>query len=259
MATIKTPFILEGNLGNLSTYTRYGSDKVIVRRKGRASKERIMNDPSFDLTRKNNTEFSACTKLTQGIRRALFPLRHLGDPNFTGRLNKLAKKIQKTDTSHRGQRGVSLSGNKHLLQGFLLNQIQPFDGIVRYPVSVQANREEASAVITIPELITGINLHLIKEAPYYRFRIILGMVSDVTFSGGEHELTGTVPFVVHNTGWQHVQKRAGEINVTMELPIGLPDEASYVLGIGIEQGVPDGHGDMGIVERAGSAKVLAVF
>jgi hypothetical protein len=41
MATVKGPIQFSGSISNISFYTRRGSDKVIARSKGGASKEKI--------------------------------------------------------------------------------------------------------------------------------------------------------------------------------------------------------------------------
>lgn len=259
MARLKPQLDMEGNLGQLSIYRQYGSEKVYVRRKGGPTKEQIRNHPNFERTRWNNAEFKACTMMTQSIRHALFPLRHLGDPLFTGALNKLAKAIQKTDTADLGQRCVYLSRNRHMLQGFPLNLLHPFDGIVRSPVTVQPDRAAGSAIVSIPELVSGIHLHLLRDAPYYRFCITLGAVGDITFANGEHQRMTQMPFASHAANWQHLQSPSAAATVQLQLPQEFPEAVTFVLGIGIEQGAPDGAGVITAVKRSGSAKVLGVF
>ncbi len=98
-------------LGNLTAYRRRGSDKLILRRPGGPSKKQIMEDYNFDETRKNMSDFGACTKATKGLRDAILPLLHLGDPNFTGRLNQLFKKIQHMPSGTlRGARSIPSPG-----------------------------------------------------------------------------------------------------------------------------------------------------
>ncbi|WP_341834359.1 hypothetical protein WJU16_15295 [Chitinophaga pollutisoli] len=259
MARLKPQLDMEGNLGQLSIYRQYGSDKVYVRRKGGPTKEQISNHPNFERTRWNNAEFKACTMMTQSIRQALFPLRHLGDPLFTGALNKLAKAIQKTDAADLGQRCIYLSRNRHLLQGFPLNLLHPFDGIVRIPVAVHPDRAGGGAIVSIPELVPGIHLHLLRDAPYYRFCVTLGAAGDITFADGGHQRMGQLPIASHVANWQHRQSPAAATTVQLRLPQEFPDAVTLVLGIGIEQGAPDNTGNIIAVKRSGSAKVLGVF
>ena len=47
MARIKGPLQIEGGMGSMSFYNRRGSDKIIVRTKGGASKQVIKNSPEF--------------------------------------------------------------------------------------------------------------------------------------------------------------------------------------------------------------------
>ena len=55
MANLTGNFSFTGSISNLSAYKRRDLDKVILRTKGGARKEKIKKDPAFALTRKHNT------------------------------------------------------------------------------------------------------------------------------------------------------------------------------------------------------------
>ena len=52
---------MTGSISNVSFYTRRGSDKMIARSKGGASKEKIKSAPEFEGFRLQQKEWKGCT------------------------------------------------------------------------------------------------------------------------------------------------------------------------------------------------------
>ncbi len=61
------------------------------------------------------------------------------------------------------------------------------------------------------------------------------------------------------TEWRHQEANAGSSQLTVQLSETVPDSASFVVGIGIEMGMPDKYGEMQRVKYAGSGKILEIF
>ncbi len=57
MAIIKPPFEIVGSIRGVSFYKQYGSDKVIMRTKGGATKQKIKTSPKFANLRLHQTEW----------------------------------------------------------------------------------------------------------------------------------------------------------------------------------------------------------
>src|SRR5690349_21717637 len=100
MARLVSPIELVGPVGNLSFYKRRDSDKIIIRTKGGASKEKIKTAEGFWRVRRNIGEFGGRSTTTKHIRRAIDPLRFIADYNIFGPLNNLLKPIQELDTTN---------------------------------------------------------------------------------------------------------------------------------------------------------------
>ena len=110
MATIKGPLQLEGSVGGMSFYTRRGSEKIIVRSKGGASKQVIKNSPRFENLRLQQNEWRGCTAFASKLRFAFGGLHRVADYNLTPALNAFAKNLQKTDeNSEKGKRIIPIS------------------------------------------------------------------------------------------------------------------------------------------------------
>jgi hypothetical protein len=259
-----TDISFTGSLGNISAYKMKGSDKIILRTKGGASKKKIQKVKEFERTRQLNAEFGGRSAGSKYIMRSLFPLKALADYNLAGPLNALIKPIQAMDTeSDRGKRNIYFTRQPKLLEGFSLNKRNPFDSIVRNPVSCRLNKKNYSASIEIPALIPGINFFVPPgRHPLYSIVIVLGIVPDLIFTkDGYKPLTD--PQAVHEaTGWHPVSKAsqamALEVSLqgkSLQLPVA---SFSLVLSIGIRFGTV-GMGDaVEQVKYAGAAKVMVV-
>ncbi|HEY0680496.1 MAG TPA: hypothetical protein VGD17_19575 [Chitinophagaceae bacterium] len=264
MARLLSDIPFTGSLGNISAYKMKGSDKIILRKKGGASKEKIKKAKEFETTRKLNAEFGGRSVGSKYIMHAMFPLKALADYNFAGPLNALIKPIQAMDTkSDHGKRNIYFTRHPKLLEGFSLNQRNPFDSIVRNPVSCRLDKKNMSAAIEMPALIPGINFFVPPgRHPLYSIIIVLGIVPDITFTK-----YGYKPLAVLDPGhaassWYPVSKgsQATALEVSLQwqghkLPVSA---FSLMLSIGIRFGTVGMNDAVEQVKYAGAAKVLVV-
>lgn len=251
-----------GRIGNLSYYRMKGTDKIVVRKIGGASKKQIKTLPSFARTRENNAEFSGCANTVRSIRHALFPLNKLADYNFTPTLTTLAKNIQLLDkVNERGKRAVNFSQYRYLLEGFQLNKEFIFDAVVKYPLKGSIERETGSATVNIPHLHPQLNLDFPWKAPLYRFVIGFGVFTDSAYNGTGYTDKKILPRAeTIYTDWHPVQQ-AFEAQ-TFELQLfslhGIDDTKSMILSIGIQMGTPITNAFIQEVKYASCAKILTV-
>jgi hypothetical protein len=258
MASPKGNIILTG----MSVYTMKGSDKIIIRKKGGPKPEQVLKAKSFERSRENATEFKGVNMAVSAIRIPLLDVNHLADHNFTSTLTKICKKIQLLDnTGDRGQRCVFLSQGRYMLAGFRLNNKHPFTSILAEPVHCTLNRETKSAVIQLPRLVPGINLHLPWKQPYYRFSLSLGLVPDVIYENGEYHyhVAGRDEKSLDTT-WQVVTDtfQSQTLELKLNKPDAINDAQTMIFAIGIEMGMPGPNGEITEVKYGGSACILAV-
>ena len=112
---------LRGKIGDLSFYRSNGED--LARTKGGVDANRIKNDPAFERTRENGSEFGAAGKGGKLLRTALRALLlKSADKKITGRLTKeMLKAIQADNVNARGQRNL-VEGDSTILKGFNFNE-----------------------------------------------------------------------------------------------------------------------------------------
>lgn len=209
---VMTPgFEFTGSVGNLSAYRMRGSDKIIIRTKGGASKEKIKKAPQFELTRRNNHEFGGRSTTVKWIRRMLHPVKELADYNIAGSLNALLKPVQALDAiSEWGKCNVCLSKAPHLLEGFSFNKHNSFDSIVRNPVRCTITKESLTANIELPELMPGINFFVPGRFAFFSHVVSFGVVPDVFYGKNNyHAATGYNEFYPSTvyTNWHPGAKR----------------------------------------------------
>ncbi len=125
MAKLKGILKIKGTLDDLTFY-KSGKD-YLVRTKGGVDGDRIANDPTFQRTRENGSEFGRSASSGKLLRTAVRNLMtNAKDRLVTSRLTKVMTQIKNLDaTSARGERNVGIGivedAGKALLKGFNFN------------------------------------------------------------------------------------------------------------------------------------------
>lgn len=266
MGKLESEFQFTGPVGNLSAYRMRGVDKIIIRKKGGASRNKIRNSPEFEKTRLHNKEFSGRARGVHWMRCALRPLIPVSDHNISGPLNKLMAYVQYRDeVTDIGQRTIALSKNASLLEGFSLNRDSDLNNLVKAPLRYSLSRETLSATVEIPKLIPRRNFSPPKEHPFFCVVAVLAAVPDLY-----HMDRGCQPYAPSHPGYNQVPVRAatewlrvkeGSPVTALEVKLQSPppaDDYALVLSIGVCFGTPAPGGSVELVKRAGCAKIVAV-
>ena len=121
MARQKGIIKLKGTIGGMTFY-KTSADGHLVREKGGIEKSRIQNDPAFQRTRENGSEFGRAGKAGKILRTALRALLlNAADGRMVSRLTQqMVKVIQADLVNERGLRNV-IDGEAELLTGFEFN------------------------------------------------------------------------------------------------------------------------------------------
>jgi len=268
MAIVKGFMQMTGSIQGVSFYTRRGSDKVIMRTKGGATKKKIEKSPKFEGLRKLNKEFGGCAGFASKSRYAFGGLHSLADYNLTPILTGIGKSLMKLDTtSETGQRSLKLSENKEALVGFNFNRNYPFNTVVRVSLRLELDREKLQAVVTIPRINTDIDLLNIQKLPFFRLIVAIGCISDVVYNPAKEQYEPMVD-ELHGasqtlTGeWNSTQTILAEQTMTVQLPESriafLTDNVSVLLSMAVEFGNVGFTGEPVEVKYAGCGKVIAV-
>jgi len=268
MAIVKGFMQITGSIKGVSFYTRRGSDKVIMRTKGGATKDQIAQSPKFDKTRKQQKEFKGCSKFSSLSRYAFGGLHRLADYNLTPVLVKVGSSLKKLDTSSEiGKRSLKLSENKQALEGFNFNRNYPFNTVLRILPRWELDREQLKADITFPRINTEIDLLNIQKLPFFRLIIAIGTISDMAYNTIINEYEPIV-YNLHGhsntlTGnWNSTQSiipgQTMTIQMTDEEILSLTDNVSVLVSIAIEFGNIGNASEPVEVKYAGCGKVIGV-
>jgi hypothetical protein len=257
---------ITGSLGDLSFYHMQGVDKIVVRRKGGASKDHIRHSPAFATPRLYMSEFGGCSKMGKEVRFMLHPMKAMADYNFSGFINKALKAVQKLDgTSDLGRRAITLSKYPSLLTGFSLNKYTTFDSVVRTPVTYAIEREKRSAQVNIPRLLRDINFFPNNRHTRFRMVVCLGIVPDFTFNPvkGKYEppawYDSRYDAETVYSPWYAALKGSPEATLNIAADQVPPDESySLMLTVGVQFGSPMEDDVVAPVKRAGAAKILGI-
>ncbi len=143
---------LKGTIGDISFYK--SQDGHLARGKGGIEASRIANDPAFQRTRENGSEFGRAGKGGKLLRVALRTLlQKASDNRVTSRLTKNVLAVIKTDTTNdRGLRTIP-DGNLALLESFEFNIKGKLAGLLYAPYTGTIDRVAGTAVADIPAFV----------------------------------------------------------------------------------------------------------
>jgi len=143
---------LDGTIGDITFYK--SKDGYLAREKGGIAAERIANDPNFQRTRENGSEFGRAGKAGKVLRNALRGLlQHAKDGRVVSRLTtEMVKVIQADLTSQRGLRNV-IDGETELLEGFDFNSNAKLGSTIFAPYTININRVTGELSVDIPAFV----------------------------------------------------------------------------------------------------------
>ncbi len=152
MARQKGIFPIEGTIGNVTFFK--SQDGYMVKQKSEVSADKINNDPAFDRTRENMSEFAKAAKGGKLLREALRSAqKDASDARMVSRLTGVMTSVIYLDKINpRGQRNV-IDGEAILLEGFDFNASGKLSANLFAPFTLTLDRASGNAVVDIPSFI----------------------------------------------------------------------------------------------------------
>lgn len=228
MARQKSIFKIEGTLGDVTFYK--SKDGYLVREKGGITSERFRNDPNFQRTRENSSEFGRAGKAGKTLRNSLRSLlKEVADYRMTSRLTQqMMRVIQLDSTSTRGQRNV-IDGETELLEGFDFNQNAKLSSCFFAPYTATIDRASGEAGLSIEAFIPEKVIAAPTGATHFK---IVGSATAVDFEAetfiSSEQSTAILPWNSTETAGIHLDNT---------LSAGLSQPLFYVFGINFYQEV----------------------
>lgn len=176
MAKFEGIFEIQGTLQGMSFYK--SKDGMMIRKKGGINKQRIKNDPAFQRTRENGSEFGHSAKMGQLMRKSVANLLSLAkDYRVSSRMSQAMSRIKNLDfTSPRGDRkvwiGLASDEGKQALRGFDFNLNSPFNSVFKS----QYVLDTTTGAVSISTFNPGTNLSLPQGATHASFSVAVASV-----------------------------------------------------------------------------------
>ena len=261
MAKVKLDLPTKASFGNVSMYLLNG--KLVFRTKGGASGTRIKKDPQFENQRKQMSRFGGYSTAAKMIRESMPTIKHLAHPAFHGDLVNVCASIMDMETTIpvNGRKPILFANGLPLIEGFQLNKENTFDAVITTPVSCSLNRADHSATIQLPPLLPGKNFKIPWTYPFFRLRLTLGIIRDMSFNGVAY--TPITPDIQEyadkwDSEWCHVKDDFPRQEVILKLENPVFDSNCYLMvTAGIEFGIQK-NGRYQHVKHAGCGKILSV-
>lgn len=176
MAKFEGIFEIKGTIQGMTFFKT--KDGMLVRKKGGVDKQRIKNDPAFQRTRENGSEFGHNAKMGQIVRKSVANLLSLAkDYRVSSRLGQAMSKVKNLDlASARGERkvwiGLEGAEGKQELRGFDFNLKSPFNSVFRG----QYELDVATGVVEIVDFNPSTNLSLPQGATHASLSVAVAVV-----------------------------------------------------------------------------------
>ncbi|TYP97448.1 hypothetical protein C7447_104134 [Tenacibaculum adriaticum] len=190
---------LKGTIGGISFYKT--TDGHLAREKGGVDASRIANDPAFQRTRENGSEFGRAGKGGKVLRNAIrVLLQNAKDKRVVSRLTKDLLAIVKTDTTNeRGLRTVQ-NGNLSLLENFEFNLNGKLGTTLFAAFTKAFDRVTGDATLTIAAFSPTVRIAAPTGTTH--FKVVMG-ASELDFenetSTFENDETAILPYTAANT------------------------------------------------------------
>jgi hypothetical protein len=263
MGKLNGPFGFTGSFGDFVAYRISGSDKIIVRRKGKVSKHKRKTSPAFARVRQNQKEFGGRGAATGWIKAALKGQTALSNFACAPALHNLIKYLQELDSSRPlGERSILFSKNPEVLDGFDLTQTKPLRAVIPNVLECSVSKQSMSASVNIPALLPGTNFFPKQSEAVYQIVATLGIVPDLHLKsksyGAPKGYSKDGWVVATETNWYDVKKKSRAMSLTLTLPYQPPDTSfALLLSIGIRYGLMAGT-NVYASNAGGSAMILKV-
>jgi len=211
---------------------------------GGPSGEQIATAPEFVRTRENMNEFGGCATIGKSIRTGLSQvIKQMSDPQMTGRLTAIMKKINLEDgTEARGYRAILVSQQKQYLKGFAFDKNVNLDSLFVAPYTIANTAARDAATLTVPAFNPANLINAPAGATHFRLLVALASISDFAYNSttGVYEPIDAANNELSNVSYSGYLDLFAPVAtptiVTATLP-GTPTltaDASVVFCIGIE-------------------------
>ena len=174
----------KGTLGEVRHFKIKGLQGDFAGLKGGPSSDQVKTDPSFIRTRENMNEFGGCAAAAKSVRIGLSQLmKQMSDPQLTGRITGIMKKINLEDLSEaRGVRAILISTQRKYLKGLNFNKNLVLESVLYAPFSVTPEVDRLSSDLVVPAFNIASSINIPSGATHFRLINALSVISDFAYN-----------------------------------------------------------------------------
>jgi hypothetical protein len=219
MAKFRSLFRVSGDIGDVNFYEKDG--KKFMRQTTSLDKDRIMTAPEFKRTRENMREFGGAAVIGKSLRVGLANvLKRYADSNFTSRLTRIFKKVQRAATTgERGKRPITVVANKAKLVGMNLHKDELLNMVFSAPFTATANAGRNVVTLDVPIFDADALVTPPPGATHFKLVLVATSLSDHVFDTDQEGYTPTDPSL----------NALNAVAVSAALPVDLPTTAALQL------------------------------
>lgn len=184
MARQSGPLKYKGTLGDIRHFKIKGLSGHFAGLIGGPTEEQVKTAPEFERTRENMNEFGGCAAAGKSVRVGLAQLmKQMSDPQLTGRLTAIMKKINLEDqTEARGYRAILVSTQGQYLNGLNFNRNISFDSVFYAPFSMSNTTARDSADLTVAPFNPLNFINAPAGATHFRLINAISVISDYAYN-----------------------------------------------------------------------------
>ena len=174
----------KGTIGDIRHFKIKGLSGHFAGLIGGPDGERVKTAPEFKRTRENMNEFGGCAAVGKSVRTGLSRLmKQMADPQVTGRLTGIMKKINIEDQSEkRGYRAILVTQQPQYLVGFNFNRLVSFESVFAPEMSFANNVDRNESTLTIQAFDPLSTISAPAGATHFRIIHALSALSDFAFN-----------------------------------------------------------------------------
>ena len=184
MAIQKGHIKYTGTLGEVRHFRMKGLPEYYAGLKGGPTGEQVFNDSVFERTRENMNEFGGCAFAGKSVRVGLAQLmKQMSDPQLTGRLTAIMKKINLEDKSEaRGYRAILITAEPQYLAGLDFDRNVSFNGIFYATFTLAKTEDRTGATLTVPVFNPLAYISAPAGATHFRLINAVSVISDFAYN-----------------------------------------------------------------------------
>jgi hypothetical protein len=184
MAQQTGPLKYKGTIGGIRHFKIKGLSGHFAGMAGGPDANQVRTAPEFARTRENMNEFGGCAAAAKSLRVGLAQLiKQMSDPQLTGRLTAIMKKINLEDqTEPRGYRAILITSQPQYLSGLNFNRNLSFDSIFFAPINFTSAPTRNSVELSV-EPFNPLNfINPPAGATHFRLISAISVLSDYVYN-----------------------------------------------------------------------------